>query len=77
MNGIIKLKLQFTGILNDHMLGFYRSKYEYQGETKYLASTQFEDREARAAFPCFDHPSKKATFDIEYIVQEELITCNF
>ncbi len=73
MSGIVKLTLQFTGILNDHMLGFYRSKYEYQGETKYLASTQFEDREARAAFPCFDHPSKKATFDIEYIVPEELV----
>lgn len=73
MNGIIKLKLQFTGNLNDRMLGFYRSKYKYQGETKHLASTQFEEREARAAFPCFDHPSKKATFDIEYVVPEELI----
>ena len=72
MNGIIKLKLQFTGNLNDNLSGFYRSKYEYQGETKHLASTQFEERDARAAFPCFDHPSKKATFDIEYIVPEEL-----
>jgi len=73
MNGIIKLKLRFTGNLNDNLLGFYRSKYVYQGETKHLASTQFEEREARAAFPCFDHPSKKATFDIEYIIPEELM----
>ncbi|QEE14734.1 M1 family metallopeptidase [Promethearchaeum syntrophicum] len=73
MSGTISLKLEFTGNLNENMLGFYRSKYMYQGETKRLASTQFEEREARAAFPCFDHPSKKATFDIEYIVSEELM----
>jgi tricorn protease interacting factor F2/3 len=73
MNGFIKLKLQFTGNLNDKLSGFYRSKYTYQGETKRLASTQFEERDARAAFPCFDHPSKKATFDIEYIVPEDLL----
>ncbi len=73
MSGIVKLKLQFTGNLNDKLSGFYRSKYKYQGETKRLASTQFEERDARAAFPCFDHPSKKATFDIEYIVPEDLL----
>ncbi|MHA1720417.1 MAG: M1 family metallopeptidase [Promethearchaeota archaeon] len=71
-SGIIKLKIQYTGNLNDNLLGFYRSKFEYQGETKYLATTQFEEREARAAFPCIDHPSKKATFDIEYIIPEDL-----
>ncbi len=73
MSGIVKLKLQFTGNLNDNLSGFYRSKYKYQGETKHLASTQFEERDARAAFPCFDHPAKKATFDIEYIIPEELM----
>ncbi len=73
MSGIVKFKLHYTGNLNDNLTGFYRSKYEYQGETKHLATTQFEERDARAAFPCFDHPSKKATFDIEYIIEEELM----
>lgn len=55
-----ELKLIFTGILNDKMRGFYRSKY---GD-KHLAVTQFEATDARRAFPCFDEPSHKAVFEV-------------
>jgi len=61
MGGTIKLIIDYTGQINDLMMGFYRSKYEHDGQERYLAVTQFEEREARRAFPCFDHPSKKAT----------------
>lgn len=70
--GIIELTVSYVGKINDLMKGFYRSKYEYGGEVKYIAVTQFEEREARRAFPCFDHPSKKATFDIEFVIDEHL-----
>lgn len=36
------LWLDFTGILNDKLAGFYRSMYEHAGQTKYLATSQFE-----------------------------------
>ncbi len=67
------LYFEFSGELNDMLLGFYRSKYVVDGQTKYAATTQFEEREARAAFPCFDEPALKATFDIEYLIKSHVI----
>ncbi|HDQ71336.1 MAG TPA: M1 family peptidase [Chloroflexi bacterium] len=72
MDGEVTLTFDYTGILNDMLAGFYRSKYEHDGEAKYIAITQFEEREARRAFPCFDHPAKKATFDVEFLIDEHL-----
>lgn len=44
----VTLILEFTGILNDKMAGFYRSSYTTaQGATKYMAVTQFEARLGR------------------------------
>jgi len=72
MSGLIELVIDFIGEINDKMLGFYRSKTLVGGQEKIVAVTQFEESDARRAFPCFDHPAQKATFEIEMIVEEGL-----
>ncbi|MBI4078705.1 MAG: M1 family metallopeptidase [Candidatus Levybacteria bacterium] len=63
-----KLRLTFRGILNDKMVGFYKSRYGLSGQERFLATTQFEATHARRAFPSFDEPHQKAIFDITLIV---------
>ncbi len=73
LGGRIVLRIIYEGKINDRLAGFYRSKYRVAGKEKFCALTQFEESEARRAFPCFDHPAKKATFDIEVVIDEGLI----
>jgi aminopeptidase N len=73
MNGSISIKISYEGQINNKMAGFYRSKYVSSGQTKYIAVTQFEESDARRAFPCMDHPAKKATFDIIMDVDRDLV----
>ena len=68
------IEIEFTGELNDRLLGFYRSQYKQNGKTKYLATTQFEAADARRAFPCWDEPKAKATFDISIITENKFTT---
>ena len=73
ISGVVKIVIDYTGILNDRLLGFYRSQYkDSNGKTKYLATTQFEAADARRAFPCWDEPKAKATFDISIIADKGL-----
>lgn len=65
------VEIEFTGELNDRLLGFYRSQYKQNGKTKYLATSQFEAADARRAFPCWDEPEAKATFDISIITENK------
>ena len=63
--GRYDLALTFTGTLNDKLHGFYRSQYAGpDGEPRYMAATQFEATDARRAFPCWDEPECKATFQV-------------
>jgi aminopeptidase N len=64
--GSASIHLRYTGILNDRLRGFYLSK---AGGRKY-AVTQFEATDARRAFPSFDEPAYKATFDITAVVDK-------
>jgi tricorn protease interacting factor F2/3 len=71
-NGEYDLFIRFTGKLTDSLAGFYTSKYEVDGVEKVFATTQFEAADARRAFPCFDAPEHKATFDVSFSVASNL-----
>jgi aminopeptidase N len=64
--GAAKIHIKYTGHLNDKLRGFYLSTYKGR---KYEVS-QMESTDARVAFPCFDEPAYKATFDITAIVDK-------
>jgi puromycin-sensitive aminopeptidase len=67
------LQIQFAGVLNDKLHGFYRSVYRgADGQDKPLASTQFESTDARRAFPCWDEPAFKAVYQVTLVVDEQL-----
>ena len=67
------LKIEFRGILNDKLHGFYRSQYQdAAGKTHVAATTQFESTDARRAFPCWDEPELKASYKVTLIVDENL-----
>lgn len=71
ITGSAKIFIDYTGILNDRLVGFYRSQYkDKSGKTKYMATTQFEAADARRAFPCWDEPAAKATFDITLVTEK-------
>ncbi len=68
-----RLRLRFTGILNDRLHGFYRSSYKDAGGVQHtIACTQFEATDARRAFPCWDEPAAKAVFGVTLVVPEAL-----
>jgi len=75
IRGTADLFIDFVGILNDKLVGLYKSEYkDKQGNTKFMASTQFEAADARRAFPCWDEPEAKATFDVSIIAESNLTT---
>ena len=67
------ISLSFTGVLNDHLRGFYRSTYvDTDGVERLIATTQFESTDARRAFPCWDEPAFKATFQVTLVIPADL-----
>jgi aminopeptidase N len=77
------LTINFSGIMNNTMNGFYRSKYTPKvapvpsvakdDQFHYMFSTQFESSDARKAFPCFDEPNLKATYDFEIEIPDDQV----
>jgi tricorn protease interacting factor F2/3 len=70
--GEFLLQIDYQGIINDRMAGFYRSRATIGGRTEYLAVTQFQESSARQAFPCMDHPLHKAVFDLTMTVPDHV-----
>jgi aminopeptidase N len=68
--GPATLHITYSGILNDEMRGLYLGKDDKR--QKYAAS-QFEATDARRAFPSFDEPDYKATFDITAVAEKGLV----
>ena len=64
--GKVTLSIEYTGILNDKLRGFYLSKTAKRN----YAVTQFESTDARRAFPSFDEPALKATFDLSLTIDK-------
>ncbi|ORC86065.1 aminopeptidase [Trypanosoma theileri] len=58
------LSIDYTGIINDKLAGFYRSKYVANRKDSYMGTTQFEAVDARRAIPCWDEPAVKAVFEM-------------
>ncbi len=68
------LHLRFRGVLNDKLVGFYRSTFtDDAGATQVLATTQMEATDARRAFPCWDEPDAKAVFGVTLVVPDDLL----
>ncbi len=77
------IKIKYEGIMNNAMVGFYRSRYKPAatpapsvpkvGDYHFMFSTQFESGDARRAFPCFDEPKLKATFDIHIEIPKDQV----
>jgi len=66
------LEVHFAGTLDGRLRGVYRSTYtDADGEARHLVVTQFEATDARRAFPCWDEPAFKASFDITLVVPED------
>jgi puromycin-sensitive aminopeptidase len=72
--GPATLQLRFRGVLNDKLVGFYRSTFtDDAGATHVLATTQMEATDARRAFPCWDEPDAKAVFGVTLVVPDDLL----
>jgi aminopeptidase N/puromycin-sensitive aminopeptidase len=64
--GPVSLQIAYSGVLNRGLRGFYLS----QSATRNYAVSQFESTDARRAFPSFDEPAMKATFDVSLVVPD-------
>lgn len=63
-----QLQINFSGTLERQELkGFFKQSFMEH----FYAMTAFEPTFARKAFPCYDEPKYKATFDIEVISSKE------
>ncbi|XP_017845078.2 LOW QUALITY PROTEIN: glutamyl aminopeptidase [Drosophila busckii] len=67
-DGTITLGIIFEGQMLNKLVGLYTSNYKTAtGQQRTIVNSQFEPTYARQAFPCFDEPALKATFNITVV----------
>ncbi|MFZ4810038.1 MAG: M1 family metallopeptidase [Ilumatobacteraceae bacterium] len=72
--GDTSVHIEFTGVLNDQLRGFYRSTFrDDDGVEHVIATTQMQTTDCRRAFPCWDEPEFKAVFDVALVVAPHLV----
>ncbi|HSL75290.1 MAG TPA: M1 family metallopeptidase [Ilumatobacteraceae bacterium] len=68
-----RVSIDFVGVLNDKLRGFYRSTYVGDdGRDHVIATTQMQATDCRRAFPCWDEPEFKAVFGVTLEVDDGL-----
>jgi puromycin-sensitive aminopeptidase len=70
--GRSSFKIRYSGMLNDKLKGFYRSKYMVNDVEKFMACTQMEPVDCRRVLPCWDEPAVKAVFAVSLRVENDL-----
>lgn len=77
--GVVHIRISYRASIGNTMVGFFRARYRASTSTKLrdgdsavVLATHFEPCHARFAFPCFDEPHLKATFDVEIEVPHGL-----
>ncbi|XP_055616900.1 aminopeptidase N-like [Toxorhynchites rutilus septentrionalis] len=67
----ILLTIEFSGTLRNDRTGFFIDHYYPNGDefddAVFYAMTEFQPCYARTAFPCYDEPGLRATFDVEVV----------
>uniref|UniRef100_A0A914CAV0 Aminopeptidase n=1 Tax=Acrobeloides nanus TaxID=290746 RepID=A0A914CAV0_9BILA len=64
----LKISIDFTGLIHKDLSGLYVNTHHNNDKTQTLSAiTQFEPTQARKAFPCFDEPNFKATFELSIV----------
>ncbi|KAI8874181.1 hypothetical protein GQ42DRAFT_159952 [Ramicandelaber brevisporus] len=67
------LSATYLGEISSELTGFYHSEYmNSEGGVSMVAMTQFQVAGARRAFPCWDQPDIKATFELTLVVPSGL-----
>ncbi|KAK3769904.1 hypothetical protein RRG08_048116 [Elysia crispata] len=69
-----RIFLSYSAELKNDLHGLYYSQYSRGNDTVYIVTTQFQPTDARRAFPCFDEPALKATFNITLVRPQHLIS---
>ncbi|XP_035773194.1 glutamyl aminopeptidase-like isoform X5 [Anopheles albimanus] len=63
-----ELTIEFSGRLDEQIVGFYSSSYRSETGTEVkIATSKFEPTFARQAFPCFDEPHLKAEYTVHLV----------